>query len=84
MLLQLGFYYCELEAFVKAERFSAGRKVKSQYRCALANGVQGEACDEEAAKMCAAWKTLLFQLCEAKNISPKKPFFCDSEVLQSI
>ena len=41
MLLQLGFYYSELEGFVKAERFSASRKVKSQYRCALANGIQG-------------------------------------------
>lgn len=42
MLLQLGFYYKEVEAFVKAERFSASRKVKSQYRCALANGLQGK------------------------------------------
>ena len=48
MLLQLGFYYSELETFVKAERFSASRKIRSQYKCALANGIQGEErCEEE-------------------------------------
>jgi hypothetical protein len=46
-LLRMGFHYRELEAFVRGEQYGLGRKHRSQYRCALANGIRGKSISRE-------------------------------------
>ena len=60
-IVELGFHYRGLEAFVRREEFAWSRKGGSQYRCALANGIRGEHAGEKVHLTLQLLTTLLME-----------------------
>ena len=60
-IVELGFHYRGLEAFVQREEFAWSRKGGSQYRCALANGIRGEHAGDKVHLTLQSLTTLLIE-----------------------
>jgi len=73
-LLRMGFHYRELEAFVRGEQYGLGRKNRSQYRCALANGIRGDSlsrgCGRGNLLVAAHQQMQQTTLSDVKNLPP--------------